>query len=139
MYIVYYLWLFLKMVFKPGGLFIIFFKRSIGGILNAEWYCCSFNWFAPCHLWWLLAYCTASFLSFGGYCDVLISNKAGLWEGGNIISLACLGSFCVINGKSVGVVFHINALGTDVEYFPSRNGENRLPQTWIFPSIVRVA
>ena len=69
----------------------------------------------------------------------LIYDKSELWVGGEVISIACLGSVFVVDGKNMGVVFHIGPTRTDVEYFPARNKENYLPVSWIYPSIVRVA
>ncbi len=69
----------------------------------------------------------------------LIYDKRDLWNDEENISLACLGSICVIDGKNMGIVFHISSTRTDIEYFSARNGQKSLPEKWIYPSIMRVA
>ncbi|MDD4804202.1 MAG: hypothetical protein PHN69_03430 [Candidatus Pacebacteria bacterium] len=69
----------------------------------------------------------------------LVHDKPELWVGGERISLACLGSMCIVGGEKKGVVFHIDSTGTRIEYFSARDGRKSLPKEWIFPSIVRAA
>lgn len=69
----------------------------------------------------------------------LIHDKPELLVSGERISLACLGSMCIVDGEKKGVVLHIDSTGTSVEYFSARDGRKSLPKEWIYPSIVRAA